>query len=191
LDDTIHDKIHACTQKLLLFREILRGIHNGWANIVDIASIQGLNFLTVQPGSIAAGLQCERFFKTLSPKPTFKSMLLNTYWTSVCVLLSAAQKSSMQVLESSNDPAHADGNIERGSIDASEEANGDISNVIGLNAPRSPHGEAQVVVHSQVASEGTGAVNIHNIMWIWRCIEYAHLHLQAERLATRLSKQVT
>jgi hypothetical protein len=39
------------------------------------------------------------------------------------------------VLELSNDQDHADGNVERRGIDASEEAIGDDSNVIGLNAP--------------------------------------------------------
>jgi hypothetical protein len=37
---------------LLLFREILRGFNNKWANLVDIASLQGVNPLTVKPGSI-------------------------------------------------------------------------------------------------------------------------------------------
>jgi hypothetical protein len=60
--------------------------------ILLTASIQGLNILTVQPGSMEAGLSCEHFFKiSLSPKTTVKSML-HTYWTSVCKFLNAEQK---------------------------------------------------------------------------------------------------
>jgi hypothetical protein len=33
--------------------EILRGVNNGWANLVDIASFQAFNLLTVQLGSMA------------------------------------------------------------------------------------------------------------------------------------------
>jgi hypothetical protein len=38
--------------------------------------------------------------------------MLHTYWTSVRKFLSAEQKSSMQVLESSSYQDHADGNVE-------------------------------------------------------------------------------
>jgi hypothetical protein len=50
----------------------------------EIVSIQGLNLLTkLQPGSMAAGLLCEQFFKTLlSPKTTVEPML-HTYGTSL------------------------------------------------------------------------------------------------------------
>jgi hypothetical protein len=56
--------------------------------------------------------------------------MLHTYWSSVCEVLSAQQKSSMQVVESSNDQDHAEGNVEHCSIDAFEEVIGDDSNVI-------------------------------------------------------------
>jgi hypothetical protein len=64
-------KTHACTHCLLFCRDILLGIDNEWANLVDIASVQGFNRLnTVQPGSMEAGLLYEHFFKTLlSPMP--------------------------------------------------------------------------------------------------------------------------
>jgi hypothetical protein len=77
--------------------------------LVEIARIQGLNLLTkLQPGSMAAGLLCEQFFKTLlSPKTTVESML-HMYGTSVCKPLNAEQKSSLQVLESSNHKYHGD-----------------------------------------------------------------------------------
>jgi hypothetical protein len=70
--------------------------------------------------------------------------------------------SSMQVLESSNDQNHADGKVESRGIDASKEAIGDDSRVVRLHAPRASHGVAQVAIHSQVASQGTGVVNVHN-----------------------------
>jgi hypothetical protein len=40
------------------FREISHSVNNGWANLVDIASTRGLNLLTVQLGSMEAGLLC-------------------------------------------------------------------------------------------------------------------------------------
>jgi hypothetical protein len=61
----LDDNIHACTQHLLLFREIVRVVDNEWANLVDIASVQGLNLLTVHPGSMEAGLLYEHFLNTL------------------------------------------------------------------------------------------------------------------------------
>jgi hypothetical protein len=64
----------------------------------------------------------------------------------VCKFLSAEQKSSMQVLESSNDQDHADGNVERCGIDRLEEAIGD-GKVICLNSPCASHGVAQVAIH--------------------------------------------
>jgi hypothetical protein len=86
--------IHACTHRLLFCREPLRGVDTEWPNVVDIGSIQGLNLLRAQPGSMEAGLLCERFFKrSLSPRATLKSMLLQ-YWTSVCTCLNADQSSS-------------------------------------------------------------------------------------------------
>jgi hypothetical protein len=56
--------------------------------------------------------------------------MLHTYWSSVCEVLSAQQKSSMQAVESSNDQDHAEGNVEHRSIDAFEEVIGNDSNVI-------------------------------------------------------------
>jgi hypothetical protein len=70
--------------------------------------------------------------------------MLHAYWTSVCKFLSAEQKSSVQLLESSNNQEHADGNVQRRGIDDSEEAIGGDSHVICLNAP--------VAMHSQVVS---------------------------------------
>jgi hypothetical protein len=65
-------------------------------------------------------------------------------------------------LESSSDQGHADGNVERHGIDASEEATRDASNVICFNAPQVSYGVAQSSIHSQVASQETGVVNVHN-----------------------------
>jgi hypothetical protein len=56
--------------------------------------------------------------------------MLRTCWASVGKFLSADQKSSMQVLESSNDQDHADGNVECRGIDASGENIGDDSNYL-------------------------------------------------------------
>jgi hypothetical protein len=47
-------------------------------------------------------------------------------------------------------------------IDASKEALSDDSNVILLSASHASHGVAQVAIHSQVASKGTGVVNAHD-----------------------------
>jgi hypothetical protein len=72
-------------------------------------------------------------FSILSLRTAVTSML-HTYWTSVCKLFSAEKQSSLQVLAPSNDEGHADGNVERRRIDASEEAVCDDSNVFCLNA---------------------------------------------------------
>jgi hypothetical protein len=82
--------------------------------------------------------------------------MLHTHWNSVCKFSSAGQKSSMQPLESSNDQDQANGNVERRGIDASEEAIGDGSDELCLNAPRA----SQVANNSQVASQGTGVMNV-------------------------------
>jgi hypothetical protein len=57
---------------------------------------------------------------------------------------------------------HADENVECHSIGASEEAVGDASHVICSNASHASHGQARIAIHSQVASKGTGVVNVHN-----------------------------
>jgi hypothetical protein len=57
---------------------------------------------------------------------------------------------------------HAHGTVECRVIDASEETIGDDSKLICFNAPCVSHGVAQVVIHSQVASQATGVVNVHN-----------------------------
>jgi hypothetical protein len=69
--------------------------------------------------------------------------------------LSAEQKLSLQVLESSKDQDHGDGNVECSGIGNPEEAIGDDNNVTYLNAPSVPHGVAKVMITSQVASQGT------------------------------------
>lgn len=51
-------------------------------------------------------------------------------------------------------PDHVDENVERDRIDALEEAIGDDSTVFCLNSPRPSRGVAQVVIHSQAASQG-------------------------------------
>jgi hypothetical protein len=91
-------------------------------SLFEIDGILGFKFLSVQHGTMEAGLLCEHFFKALlPPKITDKSML-SSYWASVCKFLSAAQKASVQVWESSNDQDHADRHVERRSIDPSKEA---------------------------------------------------------------------
>jgi hypothetical protein len=52
----------------MLFRnlsgfQVLRCVDNEWANLVDIASVRGLNPLTVQLGSMEAGLLCKHLFE--------------------------------------------------------------------------------------------------------------------------------
>jgi hypothetical protein len=132
--------------------------------MVGITIAQGYSATLQEDNSIVKqGVQYEQFFKTwLSPKTTLKSML-HTYWISVCEFLSAVQTSSVQTaLESSSDTGHADGHVERRGIDASEEATRDASNVICCNAPRASHRAAQASIHSQVASQETGVVNVRH-----------------------------
>jgi hypothetical protein len=69
---------------------------------------------------------------------------------------------SLQVLESSSDRDHADGNVECRCTCAAEEVGDGDSNAICLNAPRASHGVAQVTFRLQVASQGTGRVNVRN-----------------------------
>lgn len=130
---------------------------------------------------------CEHLFKTvLSPKPTIKSML-HIYWNSIRKLLSAEQKSSMQVLESSHDQDHAGWVVERRGVDASIEAICDDGDLICLNLPLVSHDVSRVTIHSPVVSHGTGMVRAHYAdmetlwvststsnrfrMWIWQCID--------------------
>jgi hypothetical protein len=61
-------------------------------------------------------------------------------------LMSCFTNNNMQVLESSNYQEHADKNVERHGIDASQEAMGD-GNVVCLNAPCASHGSGQAVIH--------------------------------------------
>jgi hypothetical protein len=51
---TLHDVVHARTHRLLFCRERVLGVDNEWANLDDIASVQALNLLSVQPGSMEA-----------------------------------------------------------------------------------------------------------------------------------------
>jgi hypothetical protein len=83
--------------------------------------------------------------------------MLHSCWPLVCQFLIAEQKSSSQVLESSNNQDHADGNDECCGIGAPEKAIGVDGNVICLNATRTSHRVAQVAIHSQVASQGGGS----------------------------------
>jgi hypothetical protein len=127
--DALVDIILACTHLLLFCRAILRGTDNAWGNLVNVLSLQSLNLLTVQPGSMEARLSCEHFFNALSSPNTSAKSMLHTCWTSVCNFRSAEQISSLQMfLESSNDQDHADGNVECRGTGASREAAGDDSN---------------------------------------------------------------
>jgi hypothetical protein len=115
-------------------------------------------------------------------KNTVKT-ILHTYWTYVNTFPSAEQKPNLQVLESSNDQDHADGHV-----DVSEGAIGNYSNVICLNASPASHGVSQHTIHSQVASKGTGAVNVYTTVYcgyvlISQCIDYWHLHPYTNTLA--------
>jgi hypothetical protein len=78
------------------------------------------------------------------------------------VNLEVLTKSSLQVLESPNDQHHADGSVECCCIDASKEPIGDDSNATCLNASHTSRGVALVLIHPQVASQGTGVVNIYD-----------------------------
>jgi hypothetical protein len=70
--------------------------------------------------------------------------MLHSYWTFVCKFRSVEKKPSLQVLDSSNDQDHAEGNVECPGIDASEEAVGDRSNVI-LCTSHTPHSSTQLL----------------------------------------------
>lgn len=57
--DPFDDVLDACTHHLLLCRVFLRGVDNERANLVDIASVQGLTLLSVHPGSMEAVIPCD------------------------------------------------------------------------------------------------------------------------------------
>lgn len=133
--------------------QFCRGILHG----VDLASVHGLD-LTVRPGSMEGGLFCEHFFKTLLSSETTVKSMLHASWTSVSKIISAEQKCSLQVLESSNNQDHADGRVEGRDTDASEKAIGSESNVACLHASNESH-VAQVAIRSQDASQGTVVFN--------------------------------
>jgi hypothetical protein len=61
--DPVDDTNCACTHHLLFCRDILRGIGNEWANLVDMAGVQGLHVLAGQLCSIEAGPSHEYFPK--------------------------------------------------------------------------------------------------------------------------------
>jgi hypothetical protein len=72
----LDNKTYACTHRLQFSREIFRGVNNEWENLFDIAHIQGLNLLAVQPGRMEAGLFCEHF----SRHRCLQKQLLNPYY---------------------------------------------------------------------------------------------------------------
>jgi hypothetical protein len=55
------DIVPVCAHRLLFCRDILFGVHNDWANLVDMASVQGLNLLAVQPNGMEARLMGTHF----------------------------------------------------------------------------------------------------------------------------------
>jgi hypothetical protein len=81
----------------------------------------------------------------------------------------------MQFLESSHDQDREDRNVRRCDIEASVEAIGDDSNVNCFNSSSTSRGAARVAIHSQVASQGTGVVNVQHADFV---MYYLHLHLQ-------------
>jgi hypothetical protein len=88
--------------------------------------------------------------------------MLHTYRTAVRKSPRAEQTPSFQVvLESLNDQDHADGHAE--CADASAEAGGDDSNAICSSGTGASHSVAQANIHSQVTSQGTGAVKSRNM----------------------------
>jgi hypothetical protein len=39
----------------------------------------------------------------------------------------------------------------------------DVLQVGSLTGPHTPHGVAQTTIHAQIASQGTGVVNVHDV----------------------------
>jgi hypothetical protein len=111
-----------------------------------------------------AGLLCEHSRHDCRQKPLINPCYIHI---GLCFgkLLSAEQKSSFQILESSNDQDHADGNFERLSIVAFLEAFGDDSNLICSHDPHASHGVTQDAIHSHIASQGIGAVIVRVAMY--------------------------
>jgi hypothetical protein len=72
----LDDKTHACTHRLQFSREIFPGVNNEWEDLFDIAHIQGLNLLAVQPGRMEAGL----FYEHFSRHRCLQKQLLNPYY---------------------------------------------------------------------------------------------------------------
>jgi hypothetical protein len=56
---------------------------------------------------------------------------------------------------------HANGNGDSYTNGASGDAVGSDSNITPLNGPHTTHAAALVMIHSQVASQGTEVVNVH------------------------------
>jgi hypothetical protein len=92
-------------------------------NHIDMTDVQGLNVLTVHPGSMQGGLLCTYFCKhscLQQPLLNPRYILAELLFAILFAILSSEQTSSLQVvLESSNDQDHADGNAECRCPDAS------------------------------------------------------------------------
>jgi hypothetical protein len=110
--------------------------------------------------------------KTLSPETTFDSVLL-TYWTSNCKFFSAEQK-VLQILVSSNDLDHAEGNVE-------------LAVLMPLRRPLVMIAKAFVEVlraSHMVWYESRFTHRLHprglelsmSMMQIWQCIDHLHVH---------------
>jgi hypothetical protein len=90
----------------------------------------------------------------LFPKTQFKLFYIHIG----LVLIIFQRLNRNQICRFSNDQDHADGHV-----DVSEGAIGNYCNVICLNASPASHGVSQHTIHSQVASKGTGAVNVDTV----------------------------
>jgi hypothetical protein len=83
------------------------------------------------------------------------------------IFASAQQTPSLHVpftCDFSNDQNQADGNAECLGTDAFGEAVVNENNLEYVHGPRAAHSVAQVrLMHSQLASQWTGVINVHNI----------------------------
>jgi hypothetical protein len=105
------------------------------------------------------------FLNSCSKPPCLQNPLLNPRYKGIGHLVvtwsGAEQKSSLQLLEFSHDEDHSDGNVECRGVGASEGGLRWRQQRTCLKGARASQGATQVPIHSQVASHGTGVVNVH------------------------------
>jgi exonuclease III len=164
--EPLKNSVDACTHRLLFCRRLPVGVENvEWTMLETMLAQVSEDFQDMLPGSVHAG-DCNEFFlaKLLSP-PTLSSVLLKQYWFSVCKLLGQQFIVSpcLQVIsETSRRQDHMDASGERCSDGVVGNALIHHSTIAECDHTHASYVDTRFVCHSQVASQGTGAVNVRN-----------------------------